>query len=101
MISYISAPVASSIGLRPGYFAGNFLSAEHDPLQIDGAPNKDNFPVGKFALPKEITVEQLEDRQHLLATFDQFGIPPLLQIKKFFRVALCRPLALTPHRYPK
>ena len=45
MIPYVSVPVASSIGLRPGYFSGHFLGAVHDPFQTSGDPNKDDFSV--------------------------------------------------------
>ena len=72
MIPYVSVPVASSIGLRPGYFGGHFLGGVHDPFETSGDPNNDDFSVGKFAVPNEMTIEQLDDRQHLLTSFDQF-----------------------------
>lgn len=73
MIPYVSVPVASSIGLRPGYFAGNFLGSIHDPFETGGDPNSDKFTVGKFDVPGEaLTVSRLEDRQHLMGNLDQF-----------------------------
>ncbi len=39
MPGYVAVPHASSIGLTPGYFGGNFLGATHDPFQTGGDPN--------------------------------------------------------------
>ena len=36
MPAYASVPVASSIGLSPGYFAGNMIGAQYDPFQTGG-----------------------------------------------------------------
>ena len=72
MIPYIAVPHASSIGLNPGYFAGNFLGSMYDPFQPGGDPNQDQIAVRRFALPPEMTVDQLEDRQQLLSSFDGF-----------------------------
>jgi hypothetical protein len=38
-------PVASSIGLRPGYFAGSLLGAPFDPFETEGDPNSATFKV--------------------------------------------------------
>src|SRR5690606_23317080 len=43
MPAYIAVPVASSIGLSPGYFAGNWLGAQYDPFQTGGDPASPNF----------------------------------------------------------
>ena len=39
MPGHVAVPHASSIGLSPGYFGGNFLGAHHDPFQTGGDPN--------------------------------------------------------------
>ena len=69
---YVSVPVASSIGLRPGYFGGHFLSSFHDPFQPGGDPNADNFSVKKFSPPGDISIDQLDDRQELRRVIDGF-----------------------------
>ena len=68
---YVSVPVASSIGLRPGYFGGNWLGAHLDPFETGGDPNKANFKVQNLDLVKGLTVDRLDDRRHLLAALDQ------------------------------
>ena len=45
-----AVPYAMSIGLRPGYFGGNYLGAEHNPFETDGDPNADNFQVTNISL---------------------------------------------------
>lgn len=39
MPPYIAVPFASSVGLRPGYFGGNYLGREYNPFETDGDPN--------------------------------------------------------------
>ena len=70
--SYVSVPYASSIGLRPGYFGAHFLGRHCNPFETNGDPNNDDFSVKRFDPPGNLTVSQLEDRQQLLKTFDQF-----------------------------
>ncbi|QDU46637.1 hypothetical protein Mal52_51590 [Symmachiella dynata] len=70
MPSYISVPVASSIGLRPGYFGGNWLGVQHDPFQTGGDPNKDKFKVKNLNLAKGLSLTRLEDRRGLLTQLD-------------------------------
>ena len=70
MPAYISVPVASSIGLRPGYFGGSWLGVQHDPFQTGGDPNKENFKVQNLNLVSGLSVDRLEDRRHLLSGLD-------------------------------
>ena len=72
MPPYISVPMAMTTGQRPGYFGGNFLGPQYDPFQPGGDPNQDDYSIKKFNLPAKMTIDQLEDRQHLLGTLDQF-----------------------------
>lgn len=67
---YISVPVASSIGLRPGYFAGNMLGSQYDPFQTGGDPNRKDFKVENVHLTNGMTVERLDDRKRLFASLD-------------------------------
>ena len=70
MPSYVSVPVASSIGLRPGYFGGNWLGVQHDPFQTGGDPNNKNFKVQGLQLTKGLTLPRLSDRKTLLGDLD-------------------------------
>ena len=69
--SYISVPVASSIGLRPGYFGGNLLGPPFDPFQTDGDPNNANFKVQNLKLASGMSVARLDDRKSLAASLDR------------------------------
>jgi hypothetical protein len=71
MPAYVSVPVASSIGLRPGYFGANYLGMSHNPFETNGDPNHPNFTVDNIQLANAMTVERLEDRRGLLAHFDR------------------------------
>ncbi len=68
---YVSVPVASSIGLRPGYFGGNLLGVQFDPFQTGGDPNNANFKVQNLNLSKGLTIDRLDDRRNLLSRLDQ------------------------------
>ncbi len=70
MPGYVAVPHASSIGLTPGYFGGNFLGATHDPFQTGGDPNAPNFSVHNLDLTPGLTLDQLEDRRGLSNRFD-------------------------------
>lgn len=71
MPSYISVPVASSIGLRPGYFGGNWLGVQHDPFQTGGDPNNAKFQVQNLNLAPGLSLDRLEDRRSLLSVLDK------------------------------
>ena len=49
--SYVSVPVASTIGLRPGYFGAHFLGRHRNPFQTGGDPNNENFSVNDLTRP--------------------------------------------------
>jgi len=66
----VSVPYAMSIGLRPGYFGGNYLGVQHDPFITEGDPNRDNFTVRNLTMPGKMTVQRLEDRRGLQKQFD-------------------------------
>ena len=66
----VAIPQAMSIGLRPGYFGGNYLGVQHDPFNTAGDPNKDNFQVQNVSLSGQMTLERLEDRRSLLSSVD-------------------------------
>jgi len=70
MPGYVAVPQASSIGLSPGYFGGNFLGATHDPFATGGDPNAANFTVHNLELTPGLSIEQLEDRRGLSQRFD-------------------------------
>ena len=66
----VAIPYAMSIGLRPGYFGGNYLGVQYDPFQTEGDPNAANFEVRNMKLPGGLSVERLDDRRALLTSFD-------------------------------
>jgi hypothetical protein len=68
--SYAGVPHASSIGLNPGYFGGNFLGAHYNPFQSGGDPNAPTFNVQNLNLARGLTLPRLEDRRTLLHHFD-------------------------------
>ena len=71
MPAYISVPVASSIGLRPGYFGGNWMGVQYDPFQTGGDPNKADFRVQNLQLSKGISINRLHDRKSLSSKLDR------------------------------
>lgn len=71
MPAYLSVPIASSIGLRPGYFGGNWLGAQYDPFQTQGDPNNANFRVENVQLAPGMTVKTLDDRKRLVQSLDR------------------------------
>jgi uncharacterized protein (DUF1501 family) len=70
--AHAAVPYASSIGLRPGYFAANYIGMAHNPFETDGDPNAANFQVPNIQLPGGMSVGRLEDRQGLTRYFDKF-----------------------------
>ncbi len=73
MPSYISVPVASSIGLRPGYFSGSWMGMQYDPFQTGGDPNNANFKVANLNLPGGMSVGRLADRRDLNQRLDRIS----------------------------
>jgi uncharacterized protein (DUF1501 family) len=68
--AYAAVPVASSIGLNPGYFGANMLGMQYDPFQTGGDPNAPNFSVRELNLLPGLTLERLESRRSLMHQFD-------------------------------
>jgi len=73
MPAYVSVPVASSIGLRPGYFGGNWLGVQYDPFQTGGDPNKEDFKIPSLDLAADMSVSRLDDRRDLRSRLDQIS----------------------------
>ncbi|MCA9054847.1 MAG: DUF1501 domain-containing protein [Planctomycetaceae bacterium] len=71
MPAQVAIPYAMSIGLRPGYFGGNHLGPDNNPLETEGDPNADNFQVKNLGLAAGVTVERLDDRRSLNASLDK------------------------------
>lgn len=62
MPAVVGVPYSMSIGLRPGYFGGDYLGGEHNPFETEGDPNADNFQVKNLNLAGGLTTERLGDR---------------------------------------
>ena len=71
MPAVVGVPYSMSIGLRPGYFGGNYLGGEHNPFETDGDPNADNFQVKNLNLAGGLTSERLGDRGLLNERLDR------------------------------
>jgi uncharacterized protein (DUF1501 family) len=59
-----------SIGLRPGYFGGNYIGPQENPFETEGDPNNPKFEVKNLSLGKTMSVDRLSDRRNLLASMD-------------------------------
>jgi hypothetical protein len=67
---YVAVPYGMSIGLRPGYFGGHMLGAQHNPFETVSDPAAPNFQVNNLNLAAGLTVKHLEDRRSLVKRFD-------------------------------
>jgi len=70
MPAHVAVPYASSIGLRPGYFGGNYLGVEQNPFETEGDPNADNFQVTNLANVGGLGIDRLGSRRGLIETLD-------------------------------
>jgi hypothetical protein len=70
MPANVAVPYASSIGLRPGYFGGNYLGPQDNPFETEGDPSAKNFQVRNIGLQGNLTIDRLENRRQLTAQFD-------------------------------
>lgn len=70
MPAYVSVPYASSVGLRPGYFGGNYLGVESNPFETDGDPNAAGFRVRNLVLPDGLSLGRFGDRDGLRRRLD-------------------------------
>ncbi len=68
--AHAAVPIASSVGIRPGYFGGNYVGRHLDPFETEGDPNSKDFKVRNLNLPGGLTVERLDDRRALRKSFD-------------------------------
>ena len=73
MPANVAVPYAMSIGLRPGYFGGNYLGRQFDPFDVGSDPNSAAFKVKNLNLGSDMTVNRLEDRRGLLSRFDRLN----------------------------
>lgn len=71
MPANVAIPYAMSIGLRPGYFGGNYLGVQYDPFQTEGDPNNAKFAVKNISLQNSLTIDRLSDRRTLIRELDQ------------------------------
>lgn len=71
MPASVAIPYAMSIGIRPGYFGGNYLGVQHDPFQTESDPNSPRFQVRNLGLPSDLPIGRLEDRRGLQKHFDR------------------------------
>ncbi len=70
MPANVAIPYAMSIGIRPGYFGGNYLGPQDNPFETEGDPNAEKFTVQNLSIANALTVERLDDRRNLLTRFD-------------------------------
>lgn len=73
MPAYAAVPVASSIGLVPGYFGGNWLGGQYDPFQTGGDPNSANFKIDNLNMHAGLTLERLQYRRTLVSDLDRLS----------------------------
>lgn len=71
MPALVGVPYSMSIGLRPGYFGGNYLGVEHNPFETGGDPNHEKFSVQNLNLAGGLTIDRLADRRSLTTHFDE------------------------------
>lgn len=68
--AHAAIPIASSIGIRPGYFGGHYLGKDQDPFESGGDPNSPKFQVQNLGQIADLDIARLEDRRSLLGAFD-------------------------------
>lgn len=71
MPAHVAVPYGSSVGLRPGYFGGNYLGKQYDPFEPAGDPNAEKYTVQNLEMASGMSLERLEDRRQLQAHFDK------------------------------
>jgi hypothetical protein len=67
---YVAIPYASSIGIRPGYFGGHTLGAQHNPFETVNDASSPNYKVPNLGLTAGMSINQLDDRKSLSKRFD-------------------------------
>lgn len=68
--AYAAVPIASSVGLNPGYFGGQMLGMQFDPYQPGGDPNAAQYTVQDLNLLPGLSIDRLEDRRSLRQRID-------------------------------
>ncbi|MBI1902405.1 MAG: DUF1501 domain-containing protein [Planctomycetia bacterium] len=70
MPANVCVPYAMSIGIRPGYFGGNYLGVQDDPFETQGDPNSPGFKVTNLDALASLNMQRLEDRRGLRTALD-------------------------------
>ncbi len=73
MPAHVAVPVASSIGLVPGYFSGNWMGLQYDPFQTGGDPSSPDFKVANLNLQTGMSIERLQYRRALTSDLDKLA----------------------------
>jgi uncharacterized protein (DUF1501 family) len=71
MPANVGIPYSMSIGLRPGYFGGNYLGVDHNPFETEGDPNSDNFQVTNLAAIGGLGIDRIGNRRGLIDGLDR------------------------------
>ncbi len=66
MPAYVAIPKAEAFG----YQGAVYLGAAYNPFELGADPNSANFSVPNLALPKELSLNDVQDRARLLREFD-------------------------------
>jgi hypothetical protein len=69
--AYVAVPYASSVGLRPGYFGGNYLGSPYNPYETDGDPNAEKFRPSNLEPLEALSIDRLDHRNALRLSLDQ------------------------------
>lgn len=67
---YVAVPYGMSIGIRPGYFGGHMLGAQHNPFETVSDAASPGFKVPNLGLTPGLSIGQLDDRKSLSKRFD-------------------------------
>jgi len=67
---YVAIPYGMSIGIRPGYFGGHMLGAQHNPFETVHDPGSPGFKVPNLDLTAGLSIRKLDDRRSLADRFD-------------------------------
>ena len=67
---YVAIPYGMSVGIRPGYFGGHLLGAQHNPFETVNDAGSPGFKVPNLGLTSGLTIDKLDDRRTLTKHFD-------------------------------
>jgi Protein of unknown function (DUF1501) len=68
--AYVAIPYGMSIGIRPGYFGGHMLGAQHNPFETINDAGSPGFTVPNLGLTSGLSLAKLDDRRSLSKRFD-------------------------------